>query len=321
MLTAILVGVFQIALFVLAGVLAGFGESPYAHRPHVIALNVLYVGTRLGGQEMARWYLVFSLGRRGTFLGLTIAWALLWVVTVPLSQFGNLTSLEAGFPTLGRTLLPSASEGMLATYLVLLGGPLASIAYRGTLAAFEWLSPILPNLRWTLYAFLGVLAPTLGLLIVRDLAKWRASDIEERQGAREVPKRSTGTAWVLLATFAVSLFWFNTGLFGVRPDLITGVSMEPTMKAGDIAISRDVSPREVDVGDVVRFRQDEVYVLHRVVEVNRERGRYVFTTKGDNSTLDDAVDESQLEGRVVACVPKVGWPMLFVKKLLFRLVR
>jgi len=52
-LLAALVGAFQIAVFVLGGVLAGFGHSPYAHSPHLMALNIWFVGTRLVGLELA----------------------------------------------------------------------------------------------------------------------------------------------------------------------------------------------------------------------------------------------------------------------------
>ena len=312
---AVLVGLFQIALLVLAGTLMGFGKSPYAHQAHVIPLNILFVGTLLGGQEVARWYLLVSLGRRHSLAGLAIAWALLCLVAVPVIRLQGLTSVQAAFPVLGQTLLPTASEGILATYLALVGGPLGSMAYRGTLMAFEWLSPILPSLQWALNAFLGVLAPALGLLIVRDLIAWRTEKSDE------VQKHSRGMGWVLLASIAVFLLWFNMGIFGIRPDLIAGASMEPTMKEGDIAISLEVPAREVQVGDVVRYRQGSVFILHRVVEIDRDGGRYFFTTRGDNNNaLDAPVDESRLEGKVVARVPKVGWPVLALKRLLFRLL-
>lgn len=306
---AALVGLFQVTLFVLAGLLAGFGRSPYARQVHLVALNLWFVGTRLAGLELARWYLIRSLGRRSTFLGVALAWLALSVVSLPMAGFGQLREAETAFRFSGRLILPTAAENLLATYLALVGGPLPALAYRGTLAAYEWLSPILPNLQWTFTAFLDTIAPVLGLLIVRDLLSWRA-------GA-QARRSASGTGWVMLAVFVVFLFWFNAGLFGVRPALISGISMEPTIKAGDIAITRPVSPDDVQVGDIVRFRQGKTAILHRVVEIQRESGKTVFITQGDNNnTTDEPWEADRLEGKLVLVIPKVGWVAIWLKQLI-----
>jgi hypothetical protein len=67
---AILTGAFQVALFVLAGLLFGFVRSPYGHHPLVLLGNLLYAGTTLLGMEMSRAYLVLAFGRRRPLLAL-----------------------------------------------------------------------------------------------------------------------------------------------------------------------------------------------------------------------------------------------------------
>ncbi len=310
---AVLAGLFQVTLFVLAGLLAGFGRSPYARQIHLVALNLWFVGTRLAGLELARWYLVKSLGRRSTFLGVALAWLMLSVVSLPMAGFGQLREAETAFRFSGRLILPTAAENLLATYLALVGGPLPALAYRGTLAAYEWISPILPNLQWTFTAFLGTIAPVLGLLIVRDLLGWRVT----AHGGAQARRASSGTGWVMLAVFVVFLVWFNAGLFGVRPALISGISMEPTIRAGDIAITRPVSPDEVQVGDIVRFRQGKTAILHRVIEIQQENGKTIFITQGDNNnSADEPWEADQLEGELVLVIPKVGWVAIFLKQFI-----
>jgi signal peptidase len=348
LLVAVMVGAFQIALLVLAGVLAGFGNSPYAHHIHLMALNMWFVGTRLVGLELARWYLVVALGRRSIFLGVGVAWLLLSLIAVPAASFDQLGQAETAFRLTGRTLLPTAGENLLATYLVLVGGPLASIAYRGSLAAFEWLSPILPNLEWAGIAFLGTVAPVLGLLIVRDSIQWRAAresedsfvlhrvvktDRDAGEAAsisrgempwRAVPKVKrvveglfSGTTWILVAVVAVSLLWFNTGLLGVRPTLVAGVSMEPTLETGDVVITRKIPTEDIKVGDIIHYRSENGSVLHRVVDIQTGTRGLVFVTRGDNNNVnDDPVLASQVEGEVVVTIPKIGWVAIGAKKLI-----
>lgn len=308
---AFLVGTFQIALFVMAGLVFGFGHSPYGHRPLVLLGNLVYVGSMLLGMELSRAYLVAVFSRRSVLLALASTSLIFSIMSVPAAQFGLLGSVPTAFRVSGEMLLPTLSESLLASFLVLLGGPAASIAYRGTLQAFEWLSPILPNLQWTITAFLGTLTPALGLVVVWNLSVPRGA-VEEREESKQ---GGLPIAWVVVGVVGVALLWFNTGLFGVRPTLVSGGSMQPALMVGDVAITRDVSPDDVLVGDIIRFRRGEIYILHRVVEID-EDGPY-FITRGDANNVDDPpVLSAQLEGRLVFVVPKVGWISIGIRTLI-----
>lgn len=322
----LLVGLFQLALFLLAGVLFGFGNSPYARSPLAIVLNLWFAGAQLFGLEMARWYLVTALSRRSALLGFVVPWLLIALVSVSPATWARLSEAGRAFTFAGQTIFPTFAENLLATYLALTGGPFVALAYRGTLDVFEWVSPVMPNLMWTLTAFLGTVAPALGLLIARDLRLWRAAPQEQPQVQEQAPgaeqsaePSSSGLGWVLAMVVGVFLFWFSTGMFGFRPALITGISMEPTMYAGDLAITREVAPSTIEVGDIVRFQSGQVSILHRVKEIQRKGTSFIFTTYGDNTEVIDAPwDASRLEGKLVLTVPKVGWAPLMVQKLIGR---
>jgi signal peptidase len=312
---AILFGACQVAVFVIAGLFLDFGRSPYSHRPLAVLGNLLYLGTVLAGTEMSRAYLValFRQHRPLQALGLVNQCLFFSVLNIPFGRFEGLQSPLSAFQTVGETFLPTVSENLLATFLALLGGPVASIAYRGTLKAFEWLSPILPDLQWMVTAFLGTLVPAFGLMVIynRFLA-----ELASEGKARPQEGQST-TAWVLVAMTAVALVWFNTGLFGVRPTLISGPSMSPTLVAGDVVITRDVSAEAVKVGDMIRFRQEGLSVIHRVVEIQKDGNQIAFITRGDaNNVNDPPVSASDLEGKIVLTVPKIGWVAVGVRKVI-----
>jgi signal peptidase len=211
------------------------------------------------------------------------------------------------------TLLPTFSEHLLASFLTLLGGPMASIAYRMVLLGFEWLSPVLPNIPWTVTAFVGTMAPAFGLIVIRNQVFQTSPDMADDE-ARE---NQLSSAWVVVTGLSVALLWFNSGLFGIRPTLVSGVSMDPALAAGDIVITSEVSAEEIKIGDIIRFRNHDTYILHRVVEIENESGRIYFITKGDaNNVEDPPVLESQLEGKVILTVPKVGWLSIGLRNLL-----
>jgi signal peptidase len=317
-ITAGVVGIFQLSLFMLAGLLAGFGYSPYSSDLQNMARNLVYVGSALVGAELSRAYLVAVIARRSPLLALAVVSALYTVIVIPMSRFRSVSDPESGFELAGGTVLPGASESLLASFLALVGGPGASIAYRGILQAFDWYSPILPDLDWKVMAFVGTLAPCAGLLIIRGLLADGGSSEDE---ATAKPTASA-TPWIFVATAMAAMVWFSVGLFGVQPRLVSGVSMEPTLAVGDIAITRGVDAQDVKQGDIIIYDgTGGASVIHRVIEVYSEGGGTVFITQGDNNNAPDPpVIADQVQGEVVLVVPKVGWAGIFVKNLIARLL-
>ncbi len=280
------IGATQVAVSVLAGLLAGFGHSPYAHTMVMAALNLWFVATSLLGIETARWYLGKTIGRIHAGLGYAVAWLLPLVLLIPFSKFSLLALPESAARLTGQTLLPAAAENLLAAFLVISGGPLASIAYRGVMLAFEWLSPILPDLPWMGAAFVGVLVPVFGLLALNRQETRSSEPVEATDKKKSEAGASTGY-WLLVGVLAVGVIWLNTGALGVRPSLVSGNSMNPTLYPGDVVISRVIPPEKVQVGDIIRYQRDRIDIVHRVVAVQQNGSELVFTTRGDNNNTND----------------------------------
>ncbi len=311
---ALLCGGFHLGLLLLAGMLAGFGKSPLAHTPPSTLQNLTWVFSALLGVELTRAYLLSALAARR--IGLTLGIATL-VFTFVGTPFARLTSIEGasdGFAFLGKTALPLLSENLLASYLALLGGPLPAIAYRSTLAAFEWLSPVLPNLSWALAAFVGTVAPAIGLLAVRSVYGSAGGTAVPR--VRSKTGQSAPVVWIALSIFAVGLSWFSLGLFPMYPTVAVGDSMSPTLEHGDLAILRNLSSDTIEAGDVIHYIGTDRYVLHRVVEAGGTGPNRVFTTKGDGNNVEDPspVPARAVRGRLVARVPHLGYAVIGVKE-------
>lgn len=316
---SVLIALFQIALTVLAALLSGFGRSPYAHHWLYTPLNIWYLSAQIAGMEFARWYLIKSFGRNHLGRASVIVWMVMLFALTPLTNWLGLASAARPFEFVGRDLMPLGAEGILATYLAVASGPFAAIAYQGSLSLYEWLAPILPSFNWTMAAFFGVVGPMLGLLIARDLFDWRKSELSGVTVKEEESGGSVGIGWVMVAAIVVFLFWFNTGMFGVRPVLTSGVSMQPYLHVGDYVVVKDVTPRDVRVGDVIEFQKDNYRVLHRVIEIKAGPQGTTYITKGDNNNaIDDPVQPSAITGRVFVKIPKAGWLAIGVKKLMGR---
>jgi len=84
---------------------------------------------------------------------------------------------------------------------------------------------------------------------------------------------------------------------------------------GAMVITTEVSPDAIKEGDIIEFRQGEMMVIHRVIEIEESGGAKQFITKGDaNDNPDmDPVSPEQVKGRVMLNVPRLGWITLFFR--------
>ncbi|MBZ6495700.1 signal peptidase I [Natrinema longum] len=104
--------------------------------------------------------------------------------------------------------------------------------------------------------------------------------------------------------------------------IVTSNSMQPTIKSGDVVITKAVSPEEIQTGDVVTFQadgnSDRGYVTHRVVEVREENGERYVKTKGDaNANPDEGyVPATAAQGVQHAHIPYVGYLLVFARSSL-----
>ena len=115
---------------------------------------------------------------------------------------------------------------------------------------------------------------------------------------------------ILLVYTAVSK---KTDIFGHRMYLIMSGSMEPEISAKDAVVTKKQD--EYHLGDVIAYEEDNVTVVHRIIEEKNEGSSKYFRTKGDaNNTEDmDIVTPSQIKGIVKYRWPAVGRIILFVQ--------
>ena len=70
--------------------------------------------------------------------------------------------------------------------------------------------------------------------------------------------------------------------FGYKTYVIVSGSMEPEIYVGDIAIVKTLKEYEkINKDDIISFRQGQMVVTHRVIEVVNVAGTDKYKTKGD----------------------------------------
>jgi signal peptidase len=308
---SLMIGFFQVILYVIGGLFSKFGNSPYSFTPLGIAQNLFLVVAMLVGMEMSRAWLINHLGRSRTLLALAFVTLFYTVASIPLSQVAMIRPNVESISFLNSTLIPSLAENMLASMLALQAGPLAAIAYRGLLQGFWWFSPILPDLPWVFKGLLGTAAPIVGLAVVQSLYPLRF-------GRDRVKKTNAGspTSWIITTVFCVVIIWFAVGLFPFHPSVVLSGSMRPIMDAGDVVMVAKIPTDTLEVGDIIQFRAPgDITIMHRLIEIQEEGDVKLFITKGDDNDSPDSdpVIPENVVGKVVFTVPKVGWMAIVIK--------
>jgi len=306
----------QIFLYFIGGLFSGFGKSPSSFTLLGIAENVFFIGTMLVGMELSRAWLVTRFGKKHAFLVIFLATLLFTFIAIPLSQVTGFQLKIASSSQVISSWLPLFAENLAASMLVMTAGAGASLAYRGLLAAFWWLCPILPNLDWALKGLIGTVVPIIGMVVINSYYSSEASKVKSRKRIRNA---AMPTGWIMTSIVCVAIIWFATGVLPIKPSLVPTGSMEPVINPGDVMLIAPVQTGAIKVGDIIEYKntKEKINVVHRVIEIEGDTQNPSFITKGDanNSADADPVSPQQVVGREIFIIPKVGWISIAVKKL------
>lgn len=104
-------------------------------------------------------------------------------------------------------------------------------------------------------------------------------------------------------------------LFGIQAYTVLSNSMQPAFQTGDIIITRKMDATDIQVDDVITFRQsDNRFITHRVNAIQKEQDTISFQTKGDaNNTIDkELVPIAAITGKKVFHIPYAGYVARFM---------
>lgn len=317
----LLIGGFQIALLIIIGLFAGFGNSPYSFKPIPILFNLFFVSAFLFGVEISRSYFINTsqFTRRKFTLILTLT-TLLYIVFLEISpsdlSFFAFADPPSSLEFIGATIIPALAMNLLACYLVYLGGATASIAYMGILMGFEWFSPILPTPHWTILALIGTIGPAIGFILIEDSLKTR----QERKRQRRKEASSSETGWTIIAIAGIFIVFFSFGFLGFTPTVIYSGSMAPTYEVGDIVlIEDDYNKSALDIGDIIQYVafDNQTLLVHRIINITTVEDQTAFITKGDANDDPDfkPIPLGRVQGKAIFTIPKLGWIQIAIKSI------
>jgi signal peptidase I len=84
---------------------------------------------------------------------------------------------------------------------------------------------------------------------------------------------------------------------------VTGNSMFPARRSGDLGIFKLEEAKNIKEGDVIIFREDPILIRHRVISIQKDP-TLMFLTKGDNNPFPDGwVKEENIIAKDLFSIP------------------
>lgn len=145
--------------------------------------------------------------------------------------------------------------------------------------------------------------------------KYDIENINKRKKNVEIAKKVIDVIIIILLYNIILVFISclnkidDISIFGYKAYIITTDSMKPSINSGDVSIVRKTKEDKIETGDVITFKQGDKVITHRITNIEEKDGKKVYTTKGDNNNLEDdeKIEYSQIEGKNVLTIPKLGY--------------
>lgn len=310
---AFIFGIFYLIIQGIAGIVFGFGKSPYRQDLWNVLYNSLIFGLPIISRELVRSYYINGYPHKSTIQPSIFLILIFTIIEYSIGKYTSLVNVKESVEFLGQYFMPTLAKQMLLTMLSVLGGPIPAIIYSVITEFSFYILPVLPNLNWLVSAFIGILTPIFSLFILQFLYK--------KELRQSIPRQDKENPITLIATVIVSIviIWFSSGVFSIYPSVIATGSMEPMIYPGDVIIIRKINYDNINTlkeGDVIQFKRDTILISHRIIEIITKDGETFYKTKGDNNSSADSdlVTMENVRGIIKHVIPKIGWPTLILKR-------
>jgi signal peptidase I len=124
---------------------------------------------------------------------------------------------------------------------------------------------------------------------------------------------------ILLKVVALVVTLYVVSLLGLRLAgfefaAVVSDSMSPAIKQGDLVILKSVDQEDLSVGTIVRYRNHNQFILHRVVSFEHKG----FRTKGDANLGPDPkiVRANQIDALAIGTLRGFALPIIYLKRIL-----
>jgi len=227
--------------------------------------------------------------------------------------YNGFTTNYGTFLFVALSLLPTISKNAVFNYLSLKVGYKPIILYLLVTSLYAYLLPIIPNPNEYITAIIQFLLPILLWAKLHNFFQKESDEYVSRDY-----KKTNVWALIIPIVLTAIIVYFTSGYFRYYALAIASGSMEPVISKGDIVIVKKMNSDydKLKVGNVLVYKYNSVIVVHRIIKIVNDKGKYYFYTKGDaNGTEDNyEIPEESIIGVTNITIPYLGLPTVWLNE-------
>ncbi len=223
--------------------------------------------------------------------------------------YASLTSKYEILKFVSLTLLPVFAKNASYSYVSVKMGYRPVILFDLIFSLYPYLIPILPNPNEYLTAIISLLVPILFAFRLLHFFDKREDHFLPSNYYKKRFKSSLLPIGIILM-----IVYFYSGYFRFYAVAIASGSMEPKIKKGDVVIvDQKYSYKELEEGEIIAFRKDDVILVHRIAKKMKLDNSYIYYTKGDaNSHMDTfIIYPDMVIGKIRYKLSYIGYPTVW----------
>ncbi len=302
-----------IILYYSLGLIIGYSKSPYDRTLLGILNNIWVFIPFIICREIIRDYIIKSSnkGEKKIFIIITL---ILILTDISFSSFEIYSNTLADIIEFSiKSFLPAAFLNVFLTYLCYREGYKSCLAYLLPIMFIKLVTPVFPFNIFFVIVIVDLVIPFVAFLKIEKLYNLSSMiSIYKKNDLKSILGK------ILALLFLIFILLFTTRLLPISPIVILSNSMSPFFERGDIAIIKKIDISKVKINDIIEYRIDDVYVIHRVINIKKTNTGNIYYTKGDNNKSNDSkpVFEDQINGKFIGYIPKLGYPTIWIREFL-----
>ena len=295
-----------------SGLFLTYGKNPYNIGILGILTNMYTTGLAIFCREYIRYKVINNVFEKDRKLIFILTVLVFSFQEITFAAFAREINIYFILKIVFATVVPAIARNSLFTYIEMYTDYWSGVVYELIVHLALWIPPILPKAPWVYTAITDTVFPMILLLYcIYDISSKDKLHIYKSIKAIE-PK-----GLIPLAIGIILVIWFAIGIFPIKPLGVASGSMYPNINLGDLVIVQKCNVNDLEVGTVIEYKRKDFSVIHRVVEITQKNGEFTLITQGDNNDGPDMdpVKEDQIVGRVIARIPYLAWPTIWIDNL------
>lgn len=309
--TTIIFTFIYLIVFFLMGLILTFERTPYSSNIISIIKNIYAFIPVIILQELIRNLLVHNCPKKKIYYVIvTIVFTILQI---------SMRNIWVNFITVYDTIKFIFTYGLVGlviqgiyTQMALKYSKVCGMINRIIIQIVTLLVPVFPKMDW----FFKGIYDAICYIILLFVTKYETEKLD-RDINKSTLKKDNPLIYVVLLIILIVVVCFQIGVFRYQPIAVMSNSMFPTFQRGDAIIIEKIDEemkKNLQKGDIIEYRLENKYVMHRIVEVAKIEGEIVYQTQGDNNNGPDSklVTTDQIVGVIKFKVPYVGYPSVII---------